>query len=1492
MVVYTLFQDITDAAASFVGEKILASREVDDKRSNKRRKLIDGAVDASNLPAVDDANDGHIVLCRIVINLTSPGGTPLKPLSETGGLPVLLKYQHETDSLPSLDADSGVEASSGENPEDHSLELLTVQGKKHLFSHKLTGPDVDDVVPHLSLAASAPAYDKAKPDRWLCTYRARFFSHENNNSFQLVTDILWKDSLNISAVNIRPYAELSLLRYAPHGEGMYQKTSNEVHWSRSRKPYWTPRDFYDNVHTPPVSPDASADFHCSLVKTDLYPFQNRAVRWLLEKEGVYLDKNGSVVPCEKSTSDVPEFFQEFTDAQGIRCFASQLYKIVTRNLSGWFDFARALRGGILAEEMGLGKTVEMILLMCVHARQMSLSDPIDPLNKLVKSRATLIITPPAILNQWKEEILAHAPSLSVYEYTGLHKHSETSDEDLLQMLAGNDVVLTTYNILSREVHHTGVAPTWTLRHEKRLKIRNTPRVGISWWRVCLDEAQMIENGVSNAARAARLIPRVNAWAITGTPIRKDMRDLLGLLQFLKYEPLCSFPTLWTAIFNDYHPAFKSIINKLALRHSKDFVRKDLRLPPQKRIVITIPFTAVEEQHYGQLFDQMCNECGLDSSGGPLHGDWNPESQSAIDKMRSWLIRLRQTCLYPEVTGGNRKALGFRNGPLRSVADVLEVMIDQNDTLIWAEERTLLLSHARRGQLLENAARRHEALDIWAKGLERTTEIVETFREQVRLETEKAKANGYGDAPKEEDTSDVESSKEDIDEQEKNTRLRTCKVRLRAALEVQHVFKFFTANAFYQIKTDTNLTKPDSEEFQALEKSESEAYEAAKQIRKEMLADVSRKVKRYLKVIQEKSKHNAFVKIPAMHAKLLTLGITSRDIFERFEDVCEAMNAGSQQYKEWRAAMAKLLTQSLVDEEESNDLEGNEYETSTKHQDEMYVYMEGLRVMFADRHDALTGQKNFLIENEVKTGLALAEKEEGPSPALYIEIMKKRNEIKPDSRLSSLRGIVSELRSLVTSLEWQARQGSQRARAELTIVNQVLRHASNISTEQSKVESSLEREVELFRDTMNHRLEYYRQMQQISDTVAPYDEESVGKPLDDRLFSSKLDAEELIEQKLSTLRSKQRYLIHLRDDPELDDSSRLCVICQSSFEIGVLTVCGHKYCKDCLRMWWYQHRTCPTCKKRLKANDFHQITYKPQELLVREEKSSAKSEAPGIEKSLNNFIYSDISTGMLQEIKNVDLPSSFGTKIDTLARHLIWLREHDPGAKSIVFSQYRNFLGVLGTAFSRFNIGHSNVDAKDGIRRFKEDPAVECFLLHAKAHSSGLNLVNATHVFLCEPLINTAIELQAIARVHRIGQQRPTTVWMYLVSGTVEESIYQISVSRRLSHIAQKEKESKTKNAIEQSSPDREVKDGYAIPNLTETAIDSANSLEMQDATLGKLLATGAGGELVGKDDLWQCLFGSAAEKGTSGQGSDAGGDVDRFLREEAAEQRRRDVSSS
>ena len=96
-------------------------------------------------------------------------------------------------------------------------------------------------------------------------------------------------------------------------------------------------------------------------------------------------------------------------------------------------------------------------------------------------------------------------------------------------------------------------------------------------------------------------------------------------------------------------------------------------------------------------------------------------------------------------------------------------------------------------------------------------------------------------------------------------------------------------------------------------------------------------------------------------------------------------------------------------------------------------------------------------------------------------------------------------------------------------------------------------------------------------------------------------------------------------------------------------------------------------------------------------SSAKSASPAI--------YSGIRDTTLTQIKNIDVDGSFGTKIDTLARHMLWIRANDPGAKSIVFSQFRDFLDVLAKAFFQFKIGFTGIDRKDGIQKFREDPSV-------------------------------------------------------------------------------------------------------------------------------------------------------------------------------------------
>jgi E3 ubiquitin-protein ligase SHPRH len=279
-------------------------------------------------------------------------------------------------------------------------------------------------------------------------------------------------------------------------------------------------------------------------------------------------------------------------------------------------------------------------------------------------------------------------------------------------------------------------------------------------------------------------------------------------------------------------------------------------------------------------------------------------------------------------------------------------------------------------------------------------------------------------------------------------------------------------------------------------------------------------------------------------------------------------------------------------------------------------------------------------------------------------------------------------------------------------------------------------------------------------------------------------------------------------------------------------------------------------------DLHEITYKPQELSIEAEEVRDERQGRHLPSSTSrkSAIYSEISKTQLAEIKNIELDGpSFTTKIDTLVRHLLWLRETDPGAKSIIYSQFSDFLDVLAHAFERFRIGFSAIGTKNGIEDFKSNPAIECFLLHARAHASGLNLVNASHVFLCEPLLNTALELQAIARVDRIGQRQETNVWLYLISGTVEESIHQLSVKRRMEHIGQARGKGKGKGKAKETTPEE----------LLDSNLDEANSLEMQQALLTQLMAKGEmGGEVVEPDDLWECLFGASAPQ------SRPGGDLD------------------
>ncbi len=112
--------------------------------------------------------------------------------------------------------------------------------------------------------------------------------------------------------------------------------------------------------------------------------------------------------------------------------------------------------------------------------------------------------------------------------------------------------------------------------------------------------------------------------------------------------------------------------------------------------------------------------------------------------------------------------------------------------------------------------------------------------------------------------------------------------------------------------------------------------------------------------------------------------------------------------------------------------------------------------------------------------------------------------------------------------------------------------------------------------------------------------------------------------------------------------------------------------------------------------------------------------------------------------------------------------------------------------------------------------------------------------------------------------------MYLVEGTVEKSIYDISVQRRLAHMGQV----KVRGS------------GGEEAGRLENRIEAANSMELEQTPLAHLLTKGSGGgEMVGEDDLWNCLF---RQKKIF---QEAPMEVARHLGADAAEARMRDVSN-
>src|SRR3989344_5897910 len=135
-------------------------------------------------------------------------------------------------------------------------------------------------------------------------------------------------------------------------------------------------------------------------------------------------------------------------------------------------------------------------------------------------------------------------------------------------------------------------------------------------------------------------------------------------------------------------------------------------------------------------------------------------------------------------------------------------------------------------------------------------------------------------------------------------------------------------------------------------------------------------------------------------------------------------------------------------------------------------------------------------------------------------------------------------------------------------------------------------------------------------------------------------------------------------------------------------------------------------------------------------------------------------------------SKFGVIIDKINNAI----KH--GHKVLLFSSFVKMLQLFSDYFKKKGIefaylyGHTK-NREETVRRFQENSDVKLFLISIKAGGLGLNLTAADYVFIVDPWWNPAVEIQAMDRTHRIGQDKNIFVYKTIVKDSVEEKILEL-----------------------------------------------------------------------------------------------------------------------
>jgi len=156
-------------------------------------------------------------------------------------------------------------------------------------------------------------------------------------------------------------------------------------------------------------------------------------------------------------------------------------------------------GGIIALEMGLGKTIIALALMACNAK-----------------KNTLIVVPKSLLSQW-DKILKNSKVFENQHYV-FHSSYNNVKKMRTENVLSYSIVLTTYSYIGS-----------SLKPNKKRSILHD----ILWDRIICDEAHNACHSNTNAYRGLHMLRSDILWLVTGTPLQNKLKELFNLVDMIK-----------------------------------------------------------------------------------------------------------------------------------------------------------------------------------------------------------------------------------------------------------------------------------------------------------------------------------------------------------------------------------------------------------------------------------------------------------------------------------------------------------------------------------------------------------------------------------------------------------------------------------------------------------------------------------------------------------------------------------------------------------------------------------------------------------------------------------------------------------------------------------------------------------------------------------------------------------------------------------------------